>query len=110
VVTVGVADSGAGLSPAQVEAINGTDHPLARTPRDALSQTGLGLGLVRGVVAARGGCLVAGTAPEGGALLLMQFPVSAPVGPLLGVGADGAQTGPVPVRGSTSDGDVLLLP
>ena len=110
VVTVGVADSGAGLSPAQIEAINGTEHPLARTPRDALSQTGLGLGLVRAVVAARGGQLVASTAPEGGALLLMQFPVSAPVGPLLGVGADGAQPGLVPPQGSASHGDVLLLP
>lgn len=109
-VTVGVADSGAGLSPAQVEAINGTDHPLAQTPRDALSQTGLGLGLVRGVVAARGGRLVAGTAPEGGALLLMQFPVTAPVGPLLGLGADAAQSGSVPAWASTSEGDVLLLP
>ena len=110
VVTVGVADSGAGLSPTQVRAINGTDHPLAQTPRDALSQTGLGLGLVRGVLAARGGRLLAGTAPEGGALLLMEFPASAQVRPLLGVGADGAGTGAVPGRGSASDGDVLLLP
>ena len=53
---------------------------------------------------------LAGTAPEGGALLLMQFPVSAPVGPLLGVGADGATAGLVAPRGSASRGDVLLLP
>ena len=108
--TVGVADSGAGLSPTQIRAINGTDHPLAQTPRDALSQTGLGLGLVRGVLAARGGRLLAGTAPEGGALLLMEFPASAQVRPLLGVGADGAGPARFPGRGSASDGDVLLLP
>ena len=64
-VTIGVADSGAGLSPEQVAAINGTGD-VTEPPRDALSQTGLGLGLVRGVAAARGGRLVAGTAPGGG--------------------------------------------
>ncbi|WP_456845992.1 sensor histidine kinase [Cellulomonas sp. P5_C6] len=70
-VEVAVGDSGPGLSLEQMAGINeGAD----RTPRDELSQSGLGLGLVRGVVAARGGRLRAGVAPEGGALLVMQFP------------------------------------
>lgn len=70
-VEVAVGDSGPGLSLEQMAGINeGSD----RTPRDELSQSGLGLGLVRGVVAARGGRLRAGVAPEGGALLVMQFP------------------------------------
>lgn len=80
-VAVGVADSGSGMSAEQIEAINATSGAYAETPRDELSQTGLGLGLVRGLVAARGGRLVASTAPEGGAMLLMMIPVDTPAEP-----------------------------
>ena len=87
-VVVGVADSGAGMSADQIAVINGSAGADAEAPRDELSQTGLGLGLVRGLVAARGGRLVAGAAPEGGALVLMQIPaqplvVPAPESPAL---------------------------
>jgi len=87
-VVVGVADSGAGMSAEQIAVINGSAGADAEAPRDELSQTGLGLGLVRGLVAARGGRLVAGAAPEGGALVLMQIPaqplvVPAPESPAL---------------------------
>jgi two-component system OmpR family sensor kinase len=74
-VEVAVGDSGPGLSVEQMAVIDDGVDDDARTPRDELSQTGLGLGLVRGVVSARGGRLRAGVAPEGGALLVMQFPV-----------------------------------
>ncbi|WP_421733535.1 sensor histidine kinase [Cellulomonas sp.] len=74
-VEVAVADSGPGLSADLRAAINGADD--AEALRDELSQTGLGLGLVRDVVAARGGRVRAGVAPEGGALLVMQLPVHA---------------------------------
>jgi len=81
-ILVGVADSGSGLSREQIDVINGVGSDDAQAPRDELSQTGLGLGLVRAVVAARGGRLVAGAAPEGGALVLMQIPAAAPTGQL----------------------------
>jgi signal transduction histidine kinase len=74
-VTVGVADSGSGLSDELVAALNDDADDDLRTPRDELSQTGLGLSLVRGLVTARGGRLVAGRSPEGGALVLMTVPV-----------------------------------
>ena len=68
---MGVADSGSGLSDELVALINGCPDDDLQTPRDELSQTGLGLSLVRGLVTARGGRLVAGRSPEGGALMLM---------------------------------------
>lgn len=71
-VEIVVADSGPGLSADLRAAINGQDE--ARAPRDELSQTGLGLGLVRDMVAARGGRVRAGVAPERGALVVMQLP------------------------------------
>lgn len=76
-IIVGVADSGSGLSAEQIDLINADGAADAQAPRDELSQTGLGLGLVRGVVAARGGRLVAGVASEGGAQLLLQIPLVA---------------------------------
>ena len=88
-IEVGVADSGVGMSAEQIALINGSADADADTdadadaPRDDLSQTGLGLGLVRGVVAARGGRLLAGAAPEGGAMVAMLFPLESPMGPLL---------------------------
>ena len=106
-VTIGVADSGAGLSPDQVAAINGTGD-VTEPPRDALSQTGLGLGLVRGVAAARGGRLVAGTAPEGGALMLLQLPLATPKGPVLDAVADRTDLGLSGPPGPFAGGEVLL--
>lgn len=76
-IELSVADSGAGLSDEQLAAINDAAKGV-EPPRDALSQTGLGLELVRGLVTAHGGRLLAGAAPEGGALLVMQIPVESP--------------------------------
>jgi hypothetical protein len=45
------------------------------TAADPKAQTGLGLGLVREVVAARGGRILAGRSDEGGASVLMVLPV-----------------------------------
>jgi two-component system OmpR family sensor kinase len=95
-VVVGVADSGAGMSAEQIAVINGLAGAGAQAPRDELSQTGLGLGLVRGLVAARGGRLVAGQAPEGGALVLMQIPARPLVVP--------APEGPAPAEPARRDG------
>ncbi len=80
-ITASVADSGTGLSPELVAVINGEADLDVETPRDELSQTGLGLGLVRAVVNARGGRLRAGTAAEGGAQFWIEFPVASPPGP-----------------------------
>ncbi|MEZ0448848.1 sensor histidine kinase [Cellulomonas sp. ICMP 17802] len=72
-VEIGVGDSGPGLTPELVAAINsGAVEPSPN--QDGLSQNGLGLGLVRGVVSARGGRLRAGISPDGGALLVMEVP------------------------------------
>ncbi|MEZ0448693.1 sensor histidine kinase [Cellulomonas sp. ICMP 17802] len=73
-VVVGVADSGSGLSDELVEVLNGPPDDDLQTPRDELSQTGLGLSLVRGLVSARGGRMMAGRSTEGGALMLMMVP------------------------------------
>ncbi|HET7397216.1 MAG TPA: HAMP domain-containing sensor histidine kinase [Intrasporangium sp.] len=76
-VALGVADSGPGLSPALVEALNGA-RDVARSVaamRDELSQTGLGLGLVLDIAARRGGWVRAERAPEGGAKIALVSPI-----------------------------------
>ena len=77
-----VADSGTGLSAEQISAVNEMAGTSA-LPRDELSQTGLGLALVRGLAWARGGRLLARTSPGGGATLVVQFPVDPPFAPPL---------------------------
>jgi signal transduction histidine kinase len=78
-VELGVADSGPGMSARQMALLNRGTAPTEAVPdtlpRDALSQTGLGLGLVRTVVAARDGRLLARTAPEGGAEVAVYLPL-----------------------------------
>jgi len=80
---IGVADSGSGMSEELTARINHGEWMFeAAGPEqgahDELSQTGLGLGLVRTVVEARNGRLVAGIAPEGGALMTMCLPETSP--------------------------------
>ena len=76
-IEVAVADSGSGLSAEQVAAINDMAGGSAPPP-DELSQTGLGLALVRGLAQARGGVLRAMAAAGGGAVLVLQIPVEPP--------------------------------
>ncbi len=80
---IGVADSGSGLSQEQIDLINDAGGEHDDAPSDPLSQTGLGLGLVRGAVAARRGRLVASRSREGGAQLVMELPLDAPIGPFV---------------------------
>ena len=80
-ITLSVADSGTGLSRELIAVINDETTGDIEAPRDELSQTGLGLGIVRGVATTRGGRLRAGTAPEGGARLWIELPVSSPQSP-----------------------------
>jgi signal transduction histidine kinase len=75
---IGVADSGPGLSPALADSVNGLGAEASSAPLDERSQTGLGLGLVKEIVAARGGRLHAGTSREGGALLVARLPLRSP--------------------------------
>jgi signal transduction histidine kinase len=97
---IGVADSGRGLSPDQLELMNSAPEPngsrpgsdLLQASRDSLSQTGLGLGLVRSVAHARGGRVVAAGAPEGGALVCLVIPERMPKG--LAVQSPGLVTAP----------------
>jgi len=80
---IGVADSGSGLSQEQIDQINDAGGEQDDAPSDPLSQTGLGLGLVRGAVAARRGRLVASRSREGGAQLVMELPLDTPIGPFV---------------------------
>jgi signal transduction histidine kinase len=79
-VLLSVHDAGVGLSAEQISAINAgeVERPTSSTPSDPLAGTGLGLGIVRQIVHARGGTLHAGRAPEGGAGLTLSLPLSAP--------------------------------
>jgi signal transduction histidine kinase len=78
-VWMAVADSGPGLTEAQLAAINDPRQELVPEPGSATpdprSQTGLGIGLVREIVEARQGRLLAGRSREGGALLALRLPV-----------------------------------
>ncbi len=80
-VLLGVADSGPGLDERVASRISSgwTDGtgggPLLADPR---SQTGLGLGILREVAVSRGGGLLAGTAAEGGALVMVRLPLMSP--------------------------------
>ncbi|WP_426594687.1 sensor histidine kinase [Cellulomonas sp. McL0617] len=74
-IAVGVADSGPGLSDELIGVLNGSPDGDLQPPRDELSQTGLGLSLVRSLVTDRGGRIVAGRSAEGGALMLMVVPL-----------------------------------
>jgi signal transduction histidine kinase len=82
-VHLSVADSGPGLSAEQIDRINSTPA-LLRDPTehdlegDALSQTGLGLGIVLEIVERRGGRLHAARAHEGGAELTLVLPARVP--------------------------------
>ncbi|WP_425954890.1 sensor histidine kinase [Xylanimonas sp. McL0601] len=92
-IEIGVGDSGPGLSQELVAAIN-TGAVEATPSADGLSQNGLGLGIVRGLVAARGGRVRAGVSVDGGALLLMQFPARPQTGrPALDGEGDGVREG-----------------
>ena len=75
---VGVADSGPGFAPELIAGGDGT-APTAEGEqiglvRDELSQTGLGISLVREVAARRGGSVRLGVSPWGGADIAMIVP------------------------------------
>lgn len=77
---IGVADSGAGFDLETAASINHGDLDSTTPegtwrPRDARSQTGLGIGLVREVVRAHGGTLVVSRSTEGGAEVTLCLPL-----------------------------------
>jgi two-component system, OmpR family, sensor kinase len=87
-VFVGVFDSGVGLSDHQIVAINAGEEssPPSTTAETvagmdttgSLRGTGLGLSIVRALATARGGTLHASHAPEGGAAMVISFPLHVP--------------------------------
>ena len=92
-VVVGVFDSGVGLTDHQIIAINageqsplpatggtvaGTDSDMDTETEDRLAGTGLGLSIVRALAHARGGTLHASHAPDGGAAMILTFPLNSP--------------------------------
>jgi two-component system OmpR family sensor kinase len=90
-VAIGVADSGRGFSTEMLRTAAGQashDHEpgeILDGVRDDLSQTGLGLSLVRDVATRRGGWVQLGVSPWGGADVAMILPLvpQAPVVPML---------------------------
>jgi len=100
-VVVGVFDAGVGLTDQQIVAINGgeqsplpevtagtvpgTDAGTDADTEDRLAGTGLGLSIVRALAHARGGTLHASHAPDGGAAMILTFPLNSPgeVGPFV---------------------------
>jgi two-component system, OmpR family, sensor kinase len=107
-VVVGVFDSGVGLTDHQIIAMNAGEQslPPATTsdrdmdidmdmdtdPEDLLAGTGLGLSIVRALAHAHGGTLRASHAPDGGAAMILTFPLNSPgeVGPFVPRVASGA--------------------
>ncbi len=87
-VFVGVFDSGVGLSDQQTMAINAGEESSPASPTagtvggvdmtGSLRGTGLGLSIVRALANAQGGTLHASHAPEGGAAMVISFPVHVP--------------------------------
>jgi signal transduction histidine kinase len=87
-VFVGVFDSGVGFSDQQIMAINAGEEssPASTTvgtvagvdTTGSLRGTGLGLSIVRALAHARGGTLHASHAPEGGAAMVISFPLHLP--------------------------------
>jgi len=81
-VFVGVFDSGVGFSDQQIMAINaGEESSPVETvvgTKESLRGSGLGLSIVRALANARGGTLHASHAPEGGASMVISFPLHVP--------------------------------
>ena len=78
VLSIGVADAGDGFHPDLLASLR-DESPVPSSDQfaaDPKSQTGLGLGLVHEAVRVRGGDLVMGESPEGGALVLMRLPLA----------------------------------
>ncbi|HEX4977964.1 MAG TPA: HAMP domain-containing sensor histidine kinase [Nocardioides sp.] len=76
-VWIGVADSGPGFTAAQRGWLNAAAPRRSTVPRTGLApgqHTGFGLGIVREIIESRHGAVRAGTAREGGALVLMTLP------------------------------------
>lgn len=79
-VFLGVADSGPGFTPEQVDLLNDTqpqtrgDLELGIGPGGSGGQTGYGLGIVREIITPRHGTVQAERAPEGGALVRLTLP------------------------------------
>ncbi|GAB3058750.1 hypothetical protein GCM10027053_20900 [Intrasporangium mesophilum] len=87
-IAVGVADSGPGFAADVWASVTdrGDDAPDAGSPpgepvRDELSQTGLGLSLVRAIATRRGGRVEFGTSPTGGADVRLVVPIEPGPGP-----------------------------
>jgi PAS domain S-box-containing protein/diguanylate cyclase (GGDEF)-like protein len=80
-----VADSGPGVPAAERDAIFERFRQVPGDPHRRPGGTGLGLAIVRELVALLGGTIVAGDAPEGGALFVVDLDhepaVAAPAGP-----------------------------
>ncbi len=69
-----VEDDGPGVPPAERDAVFREFHRVERPGLEAAGGTGLGLALVRRLVEAHGGRVVAAAAPAGGALFTVEIP------------------------------------
>ena len=94
-IALGVADSGRGFTTDMLRSAAAQDLPsgVLDGVRDDLSQTGLGLSLVRDVATRRGGWVQLGVSPWGGADVAMILPMR-PAAPALPVGRPTAVIAP----------------
>lgn len=85
---MGVIDAGVGLTDQQILAINATEQLFRTETAGAVTATetvsgerwtGLGLSIVQAVAHAHGGTMRASHAPEGGAAIILTFPLDCPI-------------------------------
>jgi signal transduction histidine kinase/ActR/RegA family two-component response regulator len=88
-----VADNGPGIAPEHREIVFERFRQIEGGSTRRFGGTGLGLAIARDFVHLHGGTLTIDDAPEGGALLVLELPMTAPAGTLV---ADGAQAGAMP--------------
>src|SRR3954452_14396424 len=77
-----VADSGPGIPRAERAAVFERFHQITSPTHVRPGSTGLGLAIVRELVTLMRGTVLAGEAPEGGALLAVRLPFEPPAGPV----------------------------
>jgi signal transduction histidine kinase/ActR/RegA family two-component response regulator len=93
-----VADSGPGIPPDKREAVFERFRQLEGGPARRFGGTGLGLSIARELILLLGGRISISEAPEGGALLAVELPASAPPGAAVYPGRDLEAGAPIDVR------------
>ncbi len=89
-----VADSGPGISPDDRNQVFERFHRLDGQPHTTWGSSGLGLNIARELVQLHGGAIGVDDAPEGGALFVVEVPLTAPPGTAVRAGGQMAPASP----------------